>query len=150
MVIQLMVNYQPDILVDKTPELKKEIDGKVKDGSSVLEPTFIVKAEGTDYNNSNYLYIPSLERYYFIRNFVQINGGLVELICKEDSLRTFANGLRLQSGIIARQEQEYNTYIPDGTFKAYAYPLIQQKSFPSGFSDEPSIILSLAGGTNNG
>ena len=77
-----------------------------------------------------------------------IPGGLLELIRHQDCLMSWGDTIRKQSGIIARQEQEYNTYIPDATFKAYAYPLIQQKIFPSGFTDEPSIILSLAGGAN--
>lgn len=148
MTIQIMRNNSPNIAVDKDVEIKKEISGKIKERTDILEPSFIVRASGTDFNNANYLYCVELERYYFIGTFVELSGGLLEVPCKEDVLSTFKNGLRKQSGIVSRQEQIYNTYLQDGTFKAYAYPLIQQKSFPSGFSDNTTILLAVVGGAN--
>ena len=148
MTIQIMRNNSPNIAVDKDVEIKKEISGKIKEGTDILEPRFIVRSSGTDFNNVNYLYCVDLERYYFIVTFVELTGGLLEITCKEDVLSTFKNGLRKQSGIVARQEQVYNTYLQDSAFKSYAYPLIQQKSFPSGFSDNPSILLAVVGGAN--
>ena len=150
MEIVLMRNRSADIQITKEVEEVKRISGKIKENTDILDPVFIVKSDGTDYNNINYLYIQEIQIYYYLRTIKMITGGLLELICHQDCLMSWGKTIRNQSGIIARQEQEYNTYIPYATFKAYSYPLIQQNIFPSGVTGEPSIILTLAGGTNNG
>ena len=148
MTIQIMRNNSPNNKIDKDVEIKKEVTGRIKEDTDIINPSFIVKSAGTDFNNVNYLYCVDLERYYFIKTVIEKSGGLLEIVCHEDTLSTFKNGLRKQSGIVSRQEQIYNTYLQDGTFKAYAYPLIQQKSFPSGFSDNTTILLAVVGGAN--
>ena len=148
MTIQIMLNNSPNNKIDKDVKMKKEVTGKIKEDTDIINPSFIVKSAGTDFNNANYLYCFDLERYYFIKTVIEKPGGLIEIVCHEDMLMSFKNSLRKQSGIVARQEQIYNTYLQDGTFKAYAYPLIQQKSFPSGFSDNTTILLSVVGGAN--
>lgn len=147
---KLMKNLSDDNNLIKETEIIKEVQATMKNDTSILEPTFTILKDGVNFNYLNYLYIVELERYYFVNNIKLVKGGLLEISCHEDVLYSFHRGILQQKAIIKRQEQEYNTYIPDGTFKAYAYPLIQQKIFPSGFTDEPSIILTLAGGTNNG
>ena len=148
MTIQIMLNNSPNNKIDKDVEMKKEITGKIKEDTDIINPSFIVKSAGTDFNTANYLYCFDLERYYFIKTVIEKPAGLIEIVCHEDVLMSFKNSIRKQSGIVARQEQIYNTYLQDGTFKAYAYPLIQQKSFPSGFSDNTTILLAVVGGAN--
>lgn len=145
---QLMKNVSDDNQLVKDTELIKEVAVNIKEDTSILDPVFTLVKSGVDFNNMNYLYIVELERYYFIRDIKIVKGGLLELSCHEDVLNSFHNGILRQEAVIRRQEQEYNTYLPDSDFKAYAYPLIQQKTFPSGFNDNPVILLSVVGGAN--
>ena len=148
MEIVLMKNRSADIKITKEVEEIKRINGKIKEDTNILDPVFLVKSASTDYNNINYLYIPDLKRYYYLRTPKMIGGGLVELICHQDCLMSWNSTIRQQSGIISRQEYLYNTYLQDNAFREYAYPLIQQKTFPSGFTENPNILLALVGGAN--
>ena len=89
MTIQIMRNNSPNNKIDKEVEIKKEVAGKIKEDTDIINPSFIVKSAGTDFNNVNYLYCVDLERYYFIKTVIEKNGGLLEIVCHEDVLSTF-------------------------------------------------------------
>ena len=61
-----------------------------------------------------------------------------------DVLKTYASGIRSNTAVISRQENQYNLYLQDGVFKTYANPHYEIRKFPSGFSGY-HFILSVAG-----
>ena len=59
-------------------------------------------------------------------------------------LSTYADSIIELSGIIKRQENNWNLYLNDGSFKIYQNPIVQVKSFPNGFTEQ-EFVLSIAG-----
>ena len=121
------------------------LEGTLRESTSILNPT--IKIEGlTDIEKINYMYIPEFGRYYFVNDIRSIRNNLFEISAHVDVLMTYAEQIKQQKAVIRRQENVWNTYLDDGTFKAYQNPLIVTKLFPNGFNDN-SFVLALSGTT---
>ena len=115
-----------------------------KSNTDILHPTVIL---GGSLPQANYLYIPAFGRYYFIKNMkVDSARNVIEIECDVDVLMSYADSLSQLQCVVARQENEYNTYLADNSFLAYSYPSIVQKAFPKGFTNQSHLILTVAGG----
>lgn len=122
----------------------KSVSVEWKANTSILHPTIIL---GGAIPASNYVYIPSFNRYYFIKDMRIIKArNVVEIDCDVDVLKSYADKLSEIECVVARQENEYNTYLADNSLLAYSYPSIVQKAFPNGFTNQSHLILTVAGG----
>lgn len=146
MTLKLYTNVSDKIVVNKQiTQIGSDLSGTLRENCSVVDP--IIKVEGTVGSNitsCNYAYITEFGRYYYINNIVCV-GNLFELHMHVDVLKTYADGIKGNSAVISRQENNYNLYLQDGVFKTYSQPHIQVAQFPSGFSDF-EFIFSVAGG----
>ena len=68
--------------------------------TNVLNPVFKVK---TFNNNGNYLYVPTLNRYYYINNYT-LSNQCVYLHCSVDVLMSFKNQILNNTYLIKRNE----------------------------------------------
>ena len=124
------------LIANKDVELKGDVDE--------VSPVLIITGDAAAYAGVNYVEIPAFKRYYFA-TCESLPGGLIRISCDCDVLSsTWAHGLKNRTAIIARQEFDWNLYLNDGTFQAYANDQIQTKEFSSGFSS-PSYVLIVAG-----
>ena len=120
------------------------VSGVLKDGTSIIDPVIKIESDLSAVTGCNYLSIPDFGRSYFINNISSIRNGLVEFSCHVDVLSSFASEIRNNTAIIKRQENEWNLYLNDGSFKVYQNPTILTKAFPSGFTTQ-SFVLAVAG-----
>lgn len=122
-----------------------------KDEVDIINPTLRITGD-ISIISFNYLYIKELNRYYYIDNIVSVRNNLWELKCSIDVLMTYKEDIKLQKALISRQENKYNLYLPDSSFKVLATPRVQVKAFPNSFpndwelEDRVSFILTVAGG----
>ena len=124
------------LIANKSVELKGDTD--------IVNPTLIVTGDAATYAGVNYVEIPAFKRFYHA-TCESLPGGLVRISCSCDVLSSaWAHGLQDCTAIIARQENEWNLYLNDGTFQAYANDQIQTKEFSGGFTT-PSYVLIVAG-----
>ena len=146
MIIKFYKNLSDNIVVDKNiTQIGSDQTGTLREACSIIDP--VIKFEKfTDFDLSacNYLYIPDFGRYYYINEIIAISDKMFEIHCHVDVLRTYRSGIRSNSAVIARQESQYNLYLPDGVFKTYANPHYEIRKFPSGFSGY-HYILTVAG-----
>ena len=99
--------------VNKTLSVVKSVTATPTEPMNVLAPTLII-----NYDNSvlsaNYVYIPALNRYYYIDNLDLLKGNRILLSCRVDVLKTYANDIRNCNCICARSESIGTpTQIPD-------------------------------------
>lgn len=142
MILDLYKNYSDKNVVDKSiTQIGTSISGTLREDCSVINP--VISIEGLSDLGVNYAYITEFGRYYYINNIV-CKGNLYELHMHVDVLKTYAAGIRQNNAVISRQQNNYNLYLQDGVFKTLAYPHIQIKQFPSGFTDY-NFIFSVAG-----
>ena len=123
----------------------KTVSGDFRGEFDLMNPKILVESSLTGIRKYNYVEIGALGRKYFITHINQIRVGLCEISCHVDVLSTYATAIRSNSAIIKRQENKWNLYLNDGSFKVYADEVVLTKSFSGGFSN-PSFILAVAGG----
>lgn len=125
------------------------IEGKLRDGCSIVDPTILVQTN--DMNmwplNVNYMYIEVFNRYYYITNMISVNTNLWELHGHVDVLMSYSDQIRQQTAIVARQENKYNLMLDDGFFMSYQNPIIITKRFSVDAPFETQeFVLVVAGG----
>lgn len=118
--------------------------GVLKEETSIIDPVIKIECELSDVTICNYITIPVFRRSYFVNNIRSVRNGLVEFSCHVDVLSSFADEIRGNTAIIKRQENNWNLYLNDGTFKVYQNPNVLTKAFPSGFTTQ-EFILAIAG-----
>ena len=143
MTIELYQNNSRDNARSKDLTLLASLNGTLRNETSIIDPK--IRIAGSVPHNCNYLYIPEFHRYYFVNDVVSMRNGLYELSAHCDVLTSAGSGLDSCSGIVRRQENNWNLYLDDGVFKAYSNPNVVQKSFPSGFTGSLNYILAVAG-----
>ena len=77
----------------------------------------------------NYMHIPELNRWYYIKPVITAT-GYYRLNAHCDVLMSHAAAIRAQSGILARSETVFNTYLSDRVFNALVYRRTQTIPFP--------------------
>ena len=127
MQVVLYVNKSDKRKLEKELIEVANIDCKIKDDCSILNPTLIIQIDSVDYN---YAYIPEFNRYYYIDDIVTLNSRLKEISCSVDVRQSYREQLRNTSAIIARNERYYNQYIPDNMIGADSRIEVTAKKFP--------------------
>ena len=143
MTINVYTNNSTDNTRNKDTTLLGSLVGSLKEKSSIIDPIILVS--GSLPTTANYIYISDFNRYYFIRDISSVRNGIYEIKAHCDVLTSAGNNLDNCTGIVRRQENNWNLYLDDGVFKAYSNPNIIQKSFPSGFTGSLNYILAVAG-----
>ena len=120
------------------------VSGELKSETSIIDPVIMINCELSDVTKCNYMTIGSFGRSYFVNNIRSIRSGLVEFSCHVDVLSSFADAIKSNSAIVRRQENNWNLYLNDGSFKVYQNPIVLTKEFPSGFTTR-EFVLAVAG-----
>lgn len=105
---------------------------------SLRNPVLVLEESITNINSANYCYISEFGRYYYIREKSADINGLFTLVLACDPLMSFKPGILNLSGIVSKQSNIYNMYLP-GNIKSEVRPLVTTKKF------SPSLIIP--GGT---
>ena len=142
--IELMVNYSPEKQLDKDTTTISTVTGTLREDTSIIDPVIKVECNLSDFAKCNYMYIPQFGRYYFVKDIRSIVNGIVEFSCHVDVLSSFKQEIRMNTCIVRRQENDWNLYLNDGTFKVYQNPMVLTKAFPSGFTTQ-EFVLAVAG-----
>ena len=142
--IVLQVNSSEANKITKTISDIKTVSGSLKEETSIIDPVIKIECDLSSVVGCNYLSIPAFGRSYFVNNIRSIRTGLVEFACHVDVLSSFASGIRGNTAIVKRQENNWNLYLNDGSFKVYQNPNVLTKAFPSGFTKQ-EFVLAVAG-----
>lgn len=142
--ISLQMNNSEPERITKEISTIVTVSGSLRGETSIIDPVIIIDIDLSACVNCNYLSIPTFGRSYFVTNIKSIRNGLVEFTCHVDVLSSFANQILSNTCIIKKQENEWNLYLNDGSFKVYQNPMVLTKNFPSGFSTQ-EFVLAVAG-----
>ena len=141
--IDLMYNGDEINKINKNPTSRLAVTGTLRDESSIVDPVILIEYNG-DLVNVNYAHISKFNRWYFITDITSVRTGLWRVAMHCDVLKTYSEGILVSTGVIARQENQYNLYLDDYFFKCYQNPMIVTKLFPSGFNTQ-AFVLAFAG-----
>ena len=152
MTIELYQNFSESNKIDKNISKIASVTGSLRNGSSIINPTFTINASNINIILVNYIYVVEWNRYYFVTDVVSIKNSLWQFSCHVDVLTTYKEGIRNLSGIIARQEYLYNLYLDDDKFLVNAQRQYVTKAFPNRVAPGNtgnSFILTIAGGKSS-
>lgn len=145
MIIGLSNNFSEKNVIEKYISTPYEIEGSLKNNTSITDPIILIEA--TYPITHNYCYIPTFLRYYFIVDIVNIRNNLWELKCHVDVLMSFKNDIKNSVGIMKNTENENNSrYFDNGIYKTLVKDKTDIISFANGFLDSGEYILITAGG----
>ena len=142
--IKIQRNESDDRAFNKSITDIANLSGHLRDGTSVIDPVIMVEGDISTIAACNYMTISEFGRSYFITNMESVRNNLVMVVGHVDVLTTYKDAILANSGIIRRQENLWNLYLDDGSFKVYNNPIVLTRAFPSGFSTM-SFILAVAG-----
>lgn len=120
------------------------VTGVLKEDTSIINPTITIECDLSSFSLCNYMTIPEFDRSYFVTNIRSIKNNLVEFSGHVDVLSSFAPYIRANRAIIEKQENAWNLYLDDGTFRVYQNPMVLTKMFPNGFNTL-EFVLAVAG-----
>lgn len=126
-------------------------------GTSALRPTLrytVSDSAAFEFFKWNYMVLNwgstssdwgNRERRYFVEaaQVRNVAKGVWEVPLRLDSLSTFANEILNSTANVERSASDYNLYLNDIFYNAYAYPRIGCKIFPEGFSDNYNYLLTV-------
>lgn len=142
--IILQKNWSEMNRVSKDIEDILSIQAVLRDESSIIDPSLLIECNIEDIVKCNYVTIPLFGRSYFIKDIISETTDLCRVRCHVDVLSSFASEIVTNRAIINKQEEKWNLYLNDGTFKLYQNPIVLTKAFPSGFSTM-EFVLAVAG-----
>lgn len=95
-----------------------EVTGSFREALDVLSP--VVRLNRAEVLGNNYCYIPHLNRYYFIRDSVQVTKEVSDYTLEEDVLQSWYSQFVNCPVNCNRSASVYNAYIVDGERKFLA------------------------------
>ena len=87
--LKIYTNQSNQNVINKRIDLVSELKCTFKDDIDILSPALIVK----NYTGGNYCYISDFERYYYIDDVRILKGGVYQLFCSVDVLKSYATDL---------------------------------------------------------
>lgn len=91
----------------------------------------------------NYVYIPVFNRYYYVSSYSTIRNNIWEIVLTVDVLMSYKDGIKLLNAFVDRQENDYNSYIPDDERQYYEGATITTETFSNDlFNRDYCFILS--------
>lgn len=124
----------------KTSEciIKTDIDVK----KPIIELTF-----NADLHKANYVYIESMNRYYYISDKQNVVGNRFRVYCYVDVLESFKADILKEQVILASTENiGSNNYLPSTVWKSTVKDKTEIKTFPNGLLENGEWVLITAGG----
>jgi len=147
--VTIQRNNSESIHLDKDLTNILTTQAVLKSDTSLIDPVLLIEVNLATVALANYVTIPQFNRSYFITNIRSVTNDLVELTCHVDVLSSFAEEIRANTGIIRRNENDWNLYLNDGTLISYQNPIVTTQKFPNGFTEQ-SFVLVVAGSREGG
>ena len=147
--IILQTNTSPKNALDKTLTDIASLSGVLKSDTSIIDPIITVEGDLSGFVNCNYMTIATFGRSYFITNIRSIRNNLFEISAHCDVLSSFKTQIRGNTAVVKRQENNWNLYLNDGSFRVYQNPNVITKEFSGGFTTQ-EFVLAVAGSSGGG
>lgn len=136
-----MVTLELYKVTNQTNELTKTLNNAVVvDGAfrgEIDSIDVIVEIESNTYD-FNYVYIPSLNKYYFLQNITHVNAKIVRLYLHCDVLMTYKTDILASYGLI-KQGGTINPYY--SSIESDSRQTIRRITFPYTFNNTGNYVL---------
>ena len=140
--IDLLKTKDENSKLNKTTQEIARVSGTIIDGCSILTPSVRIR-NVVGIRDCNYVYIPSLKRYYFLENLFFDSNTSTVLALKVDVLMSHKTEILNTEQIVTRQENNYNLYLNDTMYKVYNKDRITLKKLTGANDLTKNLTLAL-------
>lgn len=137
-------NFSKKVNSTKRPSGGVTYDVKLKQGTSVENPTFLISGINLDVN-----YCKWNNHYYFVRDIVLGNNNIYEVQCTQDLLATFKGNVTAYVGYVEYCDSVWNKWIPDRRLTMTNEIEVVSNEAPAFNSDTDGTIILTVAGTND-
>ena len=124
--------------------IKENIVITYKDATEFVRPIIVLDYDGSwNMRDCNYIYLSDKNRYYFVEKHYFQKGQKVVYELLIDVRTSHKEGIRGLTCTVTRNENLKNGYLPDSSYKTYAYEQIVCKAFPNKFSNNSIILMTV-------
>lgn len=139
-------NYDEVNKLNKTLGESIKLSGSLKDTASVLNPSIMFENNITDYN---YCYIPSFNRYYFIKGVNVYRSKLFICNMEVDVLMSYKDSILEMSGVVSQLTS--GSKYADRDVLCSVKKLYERIEFPNKeFTNDGTYVLVAQGGVVSG
>ena len=122
-------------------------DVYARNNVSLVRPDLTLEATPAETDGANYAYIADFDRFYFIIDREVLNNGLMRFRLKEDVLMSFSDAILTGNGIVERQRDNYDMYLPDNQIPVDCRKSVTFRNFSgSNVIHSSSITMLVLGG----
>ena len=131
--------------IEKSTTGDTTFSGTLKENTSTTDPVFVI--ESVTYPAFNYAYISEFNRYYYVKDIVNLYNNMWEVTLHVDVLKSFASAIMSSPCIIAKTaSNDFNLYLNDPNFKCQQNDRFGMVNFPGGFdTDNAYFYLTFFG-----
>lgn len=138
-------NKSDERQIFKTLEEGVTLQGTLRDSSSIISPVVLI--ESNEVVKYNFCYIPTWQRYYFVRDVQSYRNNMYVVFLECDVLMSFKNDIANFEVVVDKQTMSANgdEYIDDGSLVCDNIMFNRIYNFARGFNNSPEYILITAG-----
>ena len=146
--ITLMYTESPNNMLVKEYSVIEGFSGTMRAPLSALRPVIDVEISNTlGVMNANYAYIQQFDKFYFIRNKTNVVNNMWRFELEEDVLMTYHVDILSTNGVVERQKDNYDMYLPDPRIPVDCRKAVTYRQFPTNhFGAGVSITMMVLGG----
>ena len=124
--------------------IKENVIITYKDATEFIRPIVIMDYDGSwNMRDCNYIFLSDKNRYYFVEKHSFQKGQKVVYELLEDVRTSHKEGIRGLTCTVTRNENLKNGYLPDSSYKTYAYEQIVCKMFPNAINQDSIILMTV-------
>lgn len=124
--------------------IKENVNITYKDATEFIRPIIMMDYDGSwNMRDCNYIYLSDKNRYYFVEKHSFQKGQKVVYELLVDVRTSHKEGIRALTCTVTRNENLKNGYLPDSSYKTYAYEQIVCKAFPNKFTNNSIILMTV-------
>ena len=145
MEIRLYNNVSDNRTIRKKLLKEFSLTGTLRDSCSLIEP--VINIESSNVLRFNYAYIPDFQRYYFVKEIINLRKNIWTLELEVDPLMSFKGDILALDVVVDKQSSDSigDEYIDDGSLVADNNTFTSVYNLSNGFNDHGEYILITAG-----
>ena len=143
--IKLYYNTSDNKTIKKNIINEFSLTGTLRDSCSLIEP--VINIESSNVLRFNYAYIPDFQRYYFVKEIINLRKNIWTLELEVDPLMSFKGDILVLQVVVDKQSSDSigDEYIDDGSLVADNNTFTSIYNLSKGFNDHGEYILITAG-----
>ena len=112
MTLELMNTSTDKRYLSKSTSLIKEVTCKIKEGTSIINPTVVIeKMSASHIRKCNYAHISDFGRYYFINDIIETTANRLEISMHVDVLKTYKASILDSKQLIIAENDKGKMYL---------------------------------------